>query len=94
MLERILQLLLCHLIGDYVLQNDFIATQKGENWYIMFVHCTLYLLSFYICFGLCWQLFAIYAVHLIVDPLKAKLGKINDMQDQILHYLALLLYLL
>lgn len=32
MIEIIYKLIICHLIGDYVLQNDFIAKTKGENW--------------------------------------------------------------
>lgn len=41
MFEKILVLVFCHLIGDYVLQCDFIAKTKGENRYHMLVHCLL-----------------------------------------------------
>lgn len=51
MLENIFLIIMCHLIGDYVLQSDFIAKTKGENWYHLFVHCALYVLPFYLCFG-------------------------------------------
>lgn len=94
MLEKIILLVLCHLIGDYVLQSDFIATTKGTNWYHLFVHCTLYLVPFYICFGLVWQLGVVFVTHLIVDPLKARYNKLNYCQDQALHYLTALLYLI
>ena len=93
MIETIVLLVLCHLIGDYVLQIDFIAKTKGENWYHLFVHCALYVLPFYICFGFVWQLAIIFIAHIIIDPLKARYNKINYWQDQVLHYLTSLLYL-
>lgn len=94
MLEKIILLVFCHLIGDYVLQSDFIATTKGTNWYHLFVHSALYLVPFYICFGLVWQIAVIFVAHLIIDPLKARYNKINYWQDQTLHYLVSLLYLI
>ena len=94
MIETIVLLIMCHLIGDYVLQIDFIAKTKGENWYHLFVHCALYIVPFYICFGFVWQLAIIFIAHLIIDPLKARYNKINYWQDQVLHYLTSLLYLI
>lgn len=94
MLNTLIMLIFCHLIGDYVLQSDFLAKTKGENWYHLFVHCTLYCVPFYILFGLCWQLAFIFVVHLIVDPLKARYNKINYVQDQVAHYIAMLVYLI
>lgn len=90
----LLKLLFCHLIGDYVMQSDFLAKTKGENWYHLFVHCALYCAPFYVLFGLTWQLFFIFAVHLIIDPLKARYNKISYTQDQLAHYLAMLVYLI
>lgn len=83
---------MCHLLGDYVLQMSFIAETKGNNWYHLFVHCALYCLPFFIAFGLCWQLAVIFATHMIIDPLKARYGKINYITDQILHYLVMAIY--
>lgn len=94
MAETIMILLMCHMIGDYVLQSDFIAKTKGENWYHLLVHCVLYVVPFYICFGLGWQLAIIFIVHLVIDPLKARYNKINYWQDQLLHYLVCLVYLI
>lgn len=51
-LHTIVLIVLCHLIGDYVLQCDFIAQTKGKNWYHLFVHCALYCVPFLIAFGL------------------------------------------
>lgn len=93
MLEKIVLLVMCHMIGDYVLQSDFIATTKGKNWYHLFAHCVLYVVPFYVCFGFIWQLAVVFITHLIIDPLKARYEKINYWQDQVLHYLVSLLYL-
>lgn len=83
----------CHLVGDYVLQNDFIAKTKGENWYHLFVHCFLYVLPFRIVYGVDWKLVVLLVSHIIVDALKAKYKKITYTQDQIVHYIiAFLLY--
>lgn len=92
MTDILLKLLFCHLIGDYVLQTDFIAKTKGENWYHLFVHCILYCSPFYICFNLTWQLLLVFIVHVVTDVLKARYNKINYMQDQLIHYLAALSY--
>lgn len=93
MFETILIIILC-LVGDYVLQVDFIAKTKGTNWYHLFVHCALYILPFYIVFGLTWQLGFIFVAHMIIDPLKARYSKINYVTDQILHYVVALVYFL
>ena len=93
MIEKIIILIMCHLIGDYVLQTDFIAKTKGDNWYHLFVHCALYVVPFYVAFGLTWQLGLIFCTHLIVDPLKARYNLLTYTQDQALHYLAMLWYL-
>lgn len=88
----IITLIFCHLIGDYVLQTRFIAESKGKNWYHLFIHCVLYSLPFFVAFGLVWQLVVIFATHCIIDPLKARYGKINYLIDQILHYTIMAIY--
>lgn len=45
MSKTIVLIILCHLMGDYVLQCDFIAQTKGKNWYHLFVHCCTILCS-------------------------------------------------
>lgn len=91
-INTIIKLIMCHLLGDYVLQVSFIAETKGNNWYHLFVHCALYCLPFFIAFGLGWQLAVIFATHMIIDPLKARYGKINYITDQILHYSVMAIY--
>lgn len=92
MLELLFKLVLCHLVGDYVLQVDFIAKSKGNNVYHLLVHCLLYCLPFYIVFGFVWQLIPLLILHIVIDLLKARYKKIPYWLDQILHYLTCLLY--
>lgn len=88
-----IDLVFCHLVGDYVLQIDFIAKTKGENWYHLLVHCILYILPFRIVYGIDWRLAVLLVTHIIVDALKARCKKITYTQDQIAHYIiAFLLY--
>lgn len=91
--KTILELVFCHLVGDYVLQCDFIAKTKGENWYHLLVHCALYVLPFYVVFGLTWQLLFIFLTHVFIDALKARYKVISYPTDQILHYIIALSYL-
>lgn len=93
-MEKIINLILCHLVGDYVLQIDFIAKSKGQNIYHLLVHCLLYCLPFYIVFDMNWQLIPLLILHIIIDLLKAKYKLIPYWLDQLLHYLTCLLYLL
>lgn len=94
MAELIYKLIFCHLIGDYVLQNDFIAKSKGENMYHLMVHCFLYAIPFYIAFGYDVRIPAIITTHIVIDMLKAQYKAINYVTDQVLHYLAMLIYLI
>jgi len=38
--------LVCHLVGDFILQTDFIAARKLRDWRIRLLHVALYLLPF------------------------------------------------
>ena len=93
-MNLILNLIFCHLIGDYVLQTDFIAKTKGDNWYHLLVHCFLYIVPFFYVFGITWQLAVILITHIIIDSLKARYKIINYITDQVLHYLVMLVYLI
>lgn len=89
-LNTLFLLVACHLLGDYVLQVDFIAQSKGKNWYHLFVHCLLYVVPFYIVYGFDLRLCILFIAHMTVDPLKARYNKITYPQDQIIHYLTIL----
>lgn len=93
-MEIIIKLVLAHLIGDYVLQIDYIAKTKSTNMYHLLVHCLLYCTMFYVWFGLCWQLIPLLILHIIIDLLKAKYKLIPYWLDQVIHYVTCLLYLI
>lgn len=93
LMEKLFRLVMCHLVGNYVLQIDFIAKTKCENWYHLMVHCLLYCLPFYLVFGFVWQIFVLLAVHIVVDAMKARYQKINYVTDQVIHYVTLLIFL-
>lgn len=79
-------LFICHLLGDYVLQVDYVAKQKATSWYHMVVHCTLYVSPF------CWLLGAKYIIflwlsHFVIDVGKARYHLYDELNDQFLHIL-------
>ena len=76
----------CHLLGDYVLQSNYIATTKGENWYHLIVHCVLYTIPFVFALGIHPILLLIFVSHIIIDALKARWHIISYVTDQLLHY--------
>ncbi len=94
MMIEIIKLVFCHLIGDYVLQIDFIAKSKGSNLYHMFVHCALYCVPFAYLYGIDWRLCVIFISHIVVDLAKARYHAISYVEDQFLHYIALVIYLI
>jgi len=55
-----------HLIGDYVLQNDWMAQNKVKKWVPALVHATVYSLPFLL---LCWSWWwlMLYLTHLVID---------------------------
>lgn len=94
MISTIYQLLLAHMIGDYVLQIDFIAKTKGQNRWHMLAHCITYTAPFFMLFGFDWRLAVLLGTHIIVDEAKARYGKINYVTDQILHMITMGIYLI
>ena len=91
-MESVFKLIVSHMIGDYVLQCDYIAKTKGENWYHLLVHCVLYCVPFYFFFGVDWRLLIVLVTHVVIDALKARFHRINYVTDQLLHYLVLMIY--
>jgi hypothetical protein len=90
MFETIIKIIFCHLVGDYVLQNDFLAKTKGKNFYHLLVHCALYCLPFALVFNsvshFTCRLVLLFAIHVWADWLKAGIEMINYPMDQIIHY--------
>lgn len=90
----IVELVMCHLVGDYVLQSDYLAKTKGTEWYNLLVHCILYCVPFAVVFGIDWRLAVILITHIIIDAAKARYHVINLFTDQVFHYCILLIYTL
>lgn len=58
---------LLHLVGDYLLQNDWMAQNKTKEWFPCFVHCLLYSLPFGLIF---WQsplIWGVFLSHYAID---------------------------
>ena len=91
-MDNLIVLVLCHLIGDYVLQSDYIARTKGENWYHLFVHSALYCAPFILLYGTSDACLYLFISHMILDAVKARYKLIGYVTDQALHYYAILLY--
>lgn len=65
-------LIIGHLIGDYLLQNQWMAEKKSDEWVPLFIHSTVYTLTVYLMSliggGLSWRgIILIYITHLILD---------------------------
>jgi hypothetical protein len=59
--------LLAHLVGDYMLQTDWMATQKTKKWYPAAVHAFFYTLSFFLLTNSALALFVIMVSHYFID---------------------------
>ena len=91
-MNELIILVLCHLVGDYVLQSDYIARTKGENWYHLFVHAVLYSVPFIAVYGTSKAAYYLALDHAVIDALKARYKIIGYAADQAAHYLSILLF--
>ncbi len=79
-------IVMCHAVGDYVLQTDFLAKTKGDNFYHLLIHCILYCVPFAVVYGIDYKIVILFVMHVLADWEKCK-GIIGYAEDQILHYL-------
>ena len=86
MIETLIKIVLCHVVGDYLFQTDYMAREKGKDWYILFVHCACYCVPFVLVFGIGARLAVIFLTHIVVDAMKARYGMIDIITDQVIHY--------
>lgn len=95
-LEKFFWLILAHFVGDYVFQSDYIAKNKGNDWYVMLVHSFLW--AGCVCLGLqylglysFWKIPFLIIGHAPMDFLKTKLPTKKWMiyPDQCYHILQL-----
>ena len=59
--------LLCHLVADYWLQNDWMATNKKKKWFPAIVHGFIYTLPFLLLTHSFMALLVIGVTHIIID---------------------------
>jgi len=59
--------LVAHAIGDYVLQNHWMALRKTSSSAVALVHAVCYTLPFALFFGLSWALVPICLTHAVID---------------------------
>jgi hypothetical protein len=59
--------LLAHLVGDYLLQSDWMATEKTRRWWPAVVHGAVYSLPFLLVTRSPWALLVIGGTHVVLD---------------------------
>ena len=82
---NLIKIIFCHIVGDYLLQTDYMAKEKNNNLYILFVHCVCYCIPFIYIFGFNYKIICLLIFHMIIDWMKTK-HYINIVEDQIAHY--------
>ena len=106
---NLLILLLSHFIGDYALQNDYLALNKGKDNYVLFAHVAIWTATLSIT-GLFLQLNITAPIilgvmlipHFIIDYIKARnllwVKKISPTAslyiDQLLHAIQIIIFYL
>ncbi len=101
-MDAFLHLYLGHLFGDYVLQNGWIARNKGKRKSVLFLHVFLVFLSHIVFalgigFGIIQflSILAIGVIHYLLDSMKIKFfptGWKGYIFDQMLHALAVFFF--
>jgi len=105
MINNLLVLITCHMFGDYVFQNDFIAKFKSTNEFIMFVHAWLWASTIsmglmYIGMFEVWKFIFLLIIHHCIDGIKcAQIDKSKALTkhlyiDQLAHLGQLLIVLI
>ena len=100
----LLKILFAHSLGDYFLQTDYLAMNKGKDNYILCIHSVLYTFAISLIFGneisQLWY-WLILLTHILIDYVKARGITSNIMcdknaliLDQSIHYLILILALI
>jgi len=59
--------ILCHLMGDYLLQTDYQATNKTKNNWAAISHCVSYTMCFLLLTNNFYHLALIFITHYLID---------------------------
>jgi hypothetical protein len=62
-----LGVLLCHLVGDYVCQSHWMATEKVKRWWPAICHAATYTAPWLVLTRSWWALAVIGGTHLLID---------------------------
>ncbi len=106
-MEPLVYLIFGHLIGDYVLQNSYIASYKNSRRFVLLIHILLVILSHEIVLiGNVFKIqylvgiFTVGTLHLLIDTLKFRFKQtkffgtwIYYVLDQLFHLLSMLIVL-
>ncbi len=60
-------LIVAHLLGDFVLQNHWMALKKTGDWPVALLHAVLYTVPFLVIFGPSYALIPIFVTHALID---------------------------
>lgn len=59
--------LIAHLLGDYILQSDWMATEKRKHMWVAYTHGFVYSLSFVFIVPGFWAWTVIFVTHSVID---------------------------
>lgn len=62
-----LYIILAHLVGDYLIQNQWMADNKTSRWWPAIVHGITYTIPYIFITQSFWALFVICATHIVID---------------------------
>lgn len=73
-----LWLIFAHYIGDWGLQNPWVAENKGKYWMVMFGHCMVWTACMSVCLQwlellAIWKVIFLLITHFIADEMKCHL---------------------
>lgn len=89
LLELGAKLVALHFLGDYVLQTQYLADNKGRDWYVLGVHSVLYAAAFALVGWALWALAALAVTHFWIDAFKARWKMGDIVTDQTMHFMVL-----
>ncbi len=58
---------LCHIWGDFMLQNSYMALNKYKSWTPAIAHGIIYTFPFWLLTQDLWKLAAIAGIHIVID---------------------------
>lgn len=61
------EIALAHLVGDYLIQSHWMATEKTKRWWPAIVHAVTYGLPFLLITQSPWALLVIVGTHAVID---------------------------